>query len=304
MSSTVNTAPNNDAEMPLYGSSNFGTSSPANTTTNASTKPIKRVTTQRLVDMKKRGERFSCLTAYDATMAQIVDEAGVDVILVGDSLGNVVQGHETTIPVTLEDILYHTKAVVRGVQRAMVIADMPFMSYQVSSEEAFRNAGRLLKEAGAVAVKLEGGQRILEIVAHITEAGIPVMGHLGLTPQSIHQFGSYRTRGTTPKEAEQILRDAQDLEKAGCFAVLMEKIPSELAQQVTASLSIPTVGIGAGPHCDGQILVYTDMLGITNEFQPRFVRRYDVLRERMITAFAQYAEDVRSSNFPSNEESY
>lgn len=296
---TTKTAPQaheiSHTEVSLYGSS---------TNKISTAKRVRRVTTQTLIEMKKRGERFSCLTAYDATIAQIVDESGVDVILVGDSLGNVVQGHETTIPVTLEDIIYHTKAVVRGVQRAMVIADMPFMSYQVSSEEAFRNAGRLLKEAGAVAVKLEGGQRVVEIVAHITEAGIPVMGHLGLTPQSIHQFGSYRTRGTTAKEAEQLLRDAQDLERAGCFGVLMEKIPAELAREVTQTLTIPTVGIGAGPYCDGQILVYTDMLGITNEFQPRFVRRYDILRERIIGAFSQYADDVRTGGFPSNEESY
>ncbi|TAE30565.1 MAG: 3-methyl-2-oxobutanoate hydroxymethyltransferase [Candidatus Kapaibacterium sp.] len=293
--SPAETEQTSHTEVSLYGSS---------TNTISTAKRARRVTTQTLIEMKKRGERFSCLTAYDATMAQIVDEAGVDVILVGDSLGNVVQGHETTIPVTLEEIIYHCKAVVRGVQRAMVIADMPFMSYQVSSEEAFRNAGRLLKEAGAVAVKLEGGQRVVEIVAHITEAGIPVMGHLGLTPQSIHQFGSYRTRGTTQKEADQLLQDALALQEAGCFGVLMEKIPADLARHVTESLSIPTVGIGAGPHCDGQILVYTDMLGITNEFQPRFVRRYDVLRERMIGAFAQYADDVRTGGFPSVDESY
>jgi 3-methyl-2-oxobutanoate hydroxymethyltransferase len=269
-----------------------------------STKSSKRVTTQTLVNMKKRGDRFACLTAYDATTAQILDEVGIDLLLVGDSLGNVIQGHETTIPVTLDEIIYHTKAVVRGVERAMVVADMPFMSYQVSAEEAFRNAGRLLKEAGASAVKLEGGRRVLEIVTHITEAGIPVMGHLGLTPQSIHQFGSYRTRGTEKKEAEQILKDAKDLEQAGCFSILLEKIPSELAQQITAALSIPTIGIGAGVHCDGQILVYTDMLGITNQFQPRFVRRYDVLRERMQDAIGQYIKDVRTSTFPSEEESY
>ncbi len=264
----------------------------------------KHVTRQTLLERKKRGERFSCLTAYDATMAQIFDEAGIDLLLVGDSVANVVQGHETTIPVTLDEIIYHTKAVLRGVSRAMVVADMPFMSYQISPEEAFRNAGRLMKEAGASAVKLEGGRRVLEIVAHISEAGIPVMGHLGLTPQSIHQFGSYRTRGTDKKEAEQILRDAKDLERAGCFAIVLEKIPSELAQQITESLTIPTIGIGAGVHCDGQILVYTDMLGITNDFQPRFVRRYDVMRERMLEAVGQYINDVRTATFPSDEESY
>jgi 3-methyl-2-oxobutanoate hydroxymethyltransferase len=264
----------------------------------------KHVTRQTLLERKKRGERFSCLTAYDATMAQIFDEAGIDLLLVGDSVGNVVQGHETTIPVTLDEIIYHTKAVMRGVSRAMVVADMPFMSYQISPEEAFRNAGRLMKEAGASAVKLEGGRRVLEIVAHISDSGIPVMGHLGLTPQSIHQFGSYRTRGTDKKEAEQILRDARDLERAGCFAIVLEKIPAELARQITAALTIPTIGIGAGVHCDGQILVYTDMLGITNDFQPRFVRRYDVMRERMLEAVGQYINDVRGATFPSEEESY
>lgn len=267
-------------------------------------KRAKRVTRQTLLERKRRGERFSCLTAYDATMAQILDEAGIDLILVGDSVGNVVQGLETTIPVTLDEIIYHTKAVLRGVSRAMVVGDMPFMSYQISPEEAFRNAGRLMKEAGASAVKLEGGRRVLDIVAHISEAGIPVMGHLGLTPQSIHQFGSYRTRGTDKKEAEQILRDAKDLEKAGCFAIVLEKIPADLARIITESLTIPTIGIGAGIHCDGQILVYTDMLGITNEFQPRFVRRYDVLRERMLDAVGRYIADVRSGSFPSDEESY
>lgn len=262
------------------------------------------VTTLRLIEMKKNKQKIACLTAYDALIAQILDEAGIDVILVGDSVGNVVQGHETTIPVTLEDIIYHTRAVKRGAKRALVVADMPFMSYQVSAEEAFRNAGRLMKEAGASAVKLEGGARVADAVARMTEAGIPVMGHLGLTPQSINQFGSYRPRGKSNEEAEQILLDAKALEEAGCFAVVLEKVPTQLAKQVTESIEIPTIGIGAGMECDGQILVYTDMLGLTIDFNPRFVRRYDNLHERVHNAIASYVSDVRDSAFPSAEESY
>ncbi|MBS1538648.1 MAG: 3-methyl-2-oxobutanoate hydroxymethyltransferase [Bacteroidetes bacterium] len=266
--------------------------------------PLRRVTTRRLVDMKKKGKKIVCLTAYDALIARVLDEAKVDVILVGDSLGNVVQGHETTIPVTLEDIIYHTRAVNRGVKRAMVIADMPFMSYQVSPEEAFRNAGRLLKEAGASAVKIEGGRRVAEAVRRMTEAGIPVMAHLGLTPQSINQFGSYRVRGTDEAEAETLLRDAKLLEEAGAFAIVLEKIPTELAAQVTAAIDIPTIGIGAGPMCDGQILVYTDMLGLTVDFNPRFVRQYDNLYQRIHSAVTQYGDDIRNADFPNESESY
>lgn len=266
--------------------------------------PLRRVTTRRLVDMKKKGKKIVCLTAYDALIARVLDEAKVDVILVGDSLGNVVQGHETTIPVTLEDIIYHTRAVNRGVKRAMVIADMPFMSYQVSPEEAFRNAGRLLKEAGASAVKIEGGKRVAEAVRRMTEAGIPVMAHLGLTPQSINQFGSYRVRGTDEAEAETLLRDAKLLEEAGAFAIVLEKIPTELAAQVTAAIDIPTIGIGAGPMCDGQILVYTDMLGLTVDFNPRFVRQYDNLYQRIHSAVTQYGDDIRNADFPNESESY
>ncbi len=266
--------------------------------------PIRRVTTRRLQDMKKQGKRISCLTAYDALIARILDEAGIDLILVGDSLGNIVQGHETTIPVTLDDIIYHTKAVVRGVQRALVVADMPFMSYQVSPEEAFRNAGRLMKEAGASAVKIEGGHRVCEAVRRMTEAGIPVMAHLGLTPQSINQFGSYRARGQNAEEADEMLRDAKELEEAGAFAVVLEKIPMQLAQKITESLSIPTIGIGAGPHCDGQILVYSDMIGLTIDFSPRFVRRYDALHERVNDSVSRYIQDIRSGNFPDESESY
>lgn len=270
----------------------------------SSEKGYKRITTEALINMKRQGKRFSCLTAYDALIARILDEAGIDLLLVGDSVGNVVQGHETTIPVTLDEIIYHTKAVLRGVQRAMVVADMPFMSYQVSAHEAFRNAGRLMKEAGAGAVKLEGGERVVESVWNMTRAGIPVMGHLGLTPQSIHQFGSYKARGKTEEEAEQIVKDAVALEQAGAFAIVLEKIPSALAAKVTEALSIPTIGIGAGPHCDGQILVYTDMLGLTKDFQPRFVRRYDNLYERVGQCAQQYIQDIATSSFPSQEESY
>jgi 3-methyl-2-oxobutanoate hydroxymethyltransferase len=266
--------------------------------------PMRRVTTRRLQDMKKQGKRISCLTAYDALIARILDDAGIDLILVGDSLGNIVQGHETTIPVTLDDIIYHTKAVVKGVQRALVVADMPFMSYQVSPEEAFRNAGRLMKEAGASAVKVEGGHRVCEAVRRMTEAGIPVMAHLGLTPQSINQFGSYRARGQNTEEAEEMLRDAKELEEAGAFAVVLEKIPMQLAQKITESLTIPTIGIGAGPHCDGQILVYSDMLGLTVDFSPRFVRRYDSLHERVDDSVSRYIQDIQSGNFPDESESY
>ncbi|HYF03444.1 MAG TPA: 3-methyl-2-oxobutanoate hydroxymethyltransferase [Patescibacteria group bacterium] len=266
--------------------------------------PSRRVTTRRLIDMKKSGRKIVCLTAYDALMARVLDEAGVDVLLVGDSLGNVVQGHETTIPVTLEDVIYHTKAVVRGAARALVVADMPFMTYQVSPEEAFRNAGRLMKEAGASAVKLEGGARVADAVRRMTEAGIPVMGHLGLTPQSINQFGTYKERGTDPKEAAQMIQDAKLLEKSGAFAIVIEKVPAELAKSITNSISIPTIGIGAGVFCDGQILVYTDMLGLTVDFNPRFVRKYDNLYDRIQEAVSAYGNDVRTQMFPSEDESY
>lgn len=265
---------------------------------------VRRVTTRTLVQKKRKGERFVCLTAYDALTASILDEAGIDVLLIGDSLGNVFQGHDTTLPVTLDEIIYHTKAVARGAKRALIVADMPFMSYQVSVEDAFRNAGRLMKEADAGAVKLEGGERVVDVVAKMTSAGIPVMGHLGLTPQSIHNFGSYKARGTDEKEAKQILRDAKLLQEAGAFSIVLEKIPADLSKQVSDSLSIPTIGIGAGIHCDGQILVYTDMLGMTKDFNPRFVRRYASLREIMLQAVEQYANDVRTKMFPGTDESY
>lgn len=266
--------------------------------------PLRRVTTNQLIEMKRKGRAIAALTAYDALIARIFDDAGIEVILVGDSLGNVVQGHESTIPVTLDEIIYHTRAVNRGVRRALVAADMPFMSYQVSLEEAFRNAGRLMKEAGAGAVKIEGGRRVADAVGRMTEAGIPVMGHLGLTPQSIHQFGTYRVRGKNDEEAARMLADAKLLEEAGAFAIVLEKIPAELAARVTASVSIPTIGIGAGVGCDGQILVYTDMLGLTIDFRPRFVRLYDSLHSHVTAAAQRYADDVRSRNFPNAEESY
>lgn len=264
----------------------------------------KRVTTRRLIDMKAAGKPIACLTAYDAITAGILDGAGVDVLLVGDSVGNVVQGHDTTIPVTLEHMIYHTQAVVRTVEHALVVTDMPFMSYQVTPQEAFRNAGRLMKEAGSGAVKLEGGQRVIEAVRMMTDAGIPVMAHLGLTPQSIHQFGSYKERGVSVEEADGIRRDAVALQEAGAFAIVLEKIPSILAADVTKLVDVPTIGIGAGPHCDGQILVWTDMMGMSTEFRPRFVRRYAEIHDVMTSAVKAYVTDVKGRTFPTQEESY
>lgn len=265
----------------------------------------KKITTLRLLEMKKSDQKIVCLTAYDALIARIFDETCVDVILVGDSLGNIVQGHETTLPVTLEDMIYHTKAVVNGAKRPLIVADMPFMTYQVSADLAFTNAGRIMKETGCEAVKLEGANPIvLNAIQRMTDAGIPVMGHLGLTPQSINKFGSYRARGKDQKEADRILEDAVRLEEAGAFAIVLEKIPYQLAEKVTNSISIPTIGIGAGPHCDGQILVYTDMLGLTVDFQPRFVRRYANLLDVVQASVKQYGEDIRNKTFPSIEESY
>lgn len=264
----------------------------------------KRVTTLRLLTMKKSGTPIACLTSYDAMTAAMFDAAGIDVLLVGDSVGNVVQGHDTTIPVTLEHMIYHTQAVVRSVEHAMVVTDMPFMTYQVSPQEAFRNAGRLMKEAGCGAVKLEGGQRVVEAVSLMTTNGIPVMGHLGLTPQSIHQFGSYRERGSTQDEAEQIMADARALRDAGVFAIVLEKVPAHLAQEITAMVDVPTIGIGAGNGCDGQILVWTDMMGMSTEFRPRFVRRYAELHDVISEGVRSYVSDVRSRSFPSSEESY
>lgn len=264
----------------------------------------RRVTTRTLQEMKRTGTRITSLTAYDALIARIFDGAGIDMILVGDSLGNVVQGRETTLPVTLDEIIYHTIAVTRGVERAMVVADMPFMSYQVNTDEAFRNAGRIMKETEARAVKLEGGIEHAEAVRRMTASGIPVVGHLGLQPQSINLYGGYRPRGTSEDEAESIRNNAVALEQAGACAIVLEKIPASLAAEVTASLSIPTIGIGAGAGCDGQILVYADMLGLTVDFNPRFVRRYAQLADQITGSVQSYINDVRDGAFPSEEESY
>jgi len=264
----------------------------------------KRVTTKRLREMKEAGINISCLTAYDYTIAKILDNAGIDMILVGDSLGNVVQGHDTTISVTLEQTVYHTKAVVNGADRALVVADMPFMTYQVSTKEALRNAGILMKETGCSAVKLEGAKLVADTISLLVQAGIPVMGHLGLTPQSINQFGSYKTRGKNKEEAKQIKEDALRLQDAGVFALVLEKIPEELGKEITDSLEIPTIGIGAGNGCDGQILVYTDMLGLTIDFNPRFVRKYANLNETINDSVSKYIDDIRNGDFPNAEESY
>ncbi len=267
-------------------------------------KKIRRVTTRSIHEMYTAGEKISCLTAYDYTMARLLDQAGVDILLVGDSLSNVIQGHETTLPVTLEEMIYHTKAVVRGVHRAMVITDLPFMSYQNTVEEAFRNAGKVMKTTGAGGVKLEGGEKCAEVIHKISIEGIPVMGHIGLLPQSIHQYGGYQPRGTTDEEAERILKDAKAIQDAGAFSVVLEKIPAKLAKRITAELRIPTIGIGAGVHCSGQILVVFDMLGLTEDFNPRFVRRYANLAEEMRRAFTNYVSDVKAGSFPNEQESY
>ena len=266
------------------------------------------VTTRRLLDMKQGGEKISVLTAYDYTMARILDRAGVDVILVGDSASNVFSGHSTTLPITIDEMIYHAKAVVRGVKdetnRAMVVIDMPFMSYQLSGEEALRNAGKIMKEHECDAVKLEGGSIIAETVKRITDVGIPVMGHLGLMPQSIYKYGSYKVRAQEGMEAAQLLEDARVLEEAGAFAIVLEKIPSALAAEVTSSLTIPTIGIGAGAECDGQVLVINDILGLNREFHPRFVRRYTDLNTVLENVVRQYVHDVREKEFPTADESY
>lgn len=265
---------------------------------------LRKVTTRSLQQMKSAGEVITALTAYDFLMAQLIDRAGIDVILVGDSAGMVVQGFETTIPVTMEQMLYHSAVVARGVERALVVADMPFMSYQVNPDEALRNAGRMIKESSVEAVKLEGGESLCPTIRRIVDVGIPVMGHLGLTPQSIHRFGTYQVRATDPEEAELVRRDARALEDAGVFAIVIEKVPAELATEIAASVRVPVIGIGAGGGCDGQILVTHDMLGIYTRFHPRFVRRYAELGREMLVAFERYAKDVRAGEFPSTDESY
>ncbi len=264
----------------------------------------KRVTTRSLLEMKLRGEKIACLTAYESLMARLLDMAGLDIILVGDSVSNVFQGNETTLPVTLDEMIYHTRAVTRGVRRAMVVTDMPFMSFQVTVEEAFRNAGRIMKETHAGGVKIEGGERVAGVIEKISGEGVPVMGHIGLMPQSIHKYGGYKPRGTSEEEANSLVTDARALEQAGAFAIVLEKIPAGLARRITASVAIPTIGIGAGIHCDGQILVSYDMLGLIEDFNPRFVRRYAHLAEIMSRAFAAYAADVKSNSFPTESESY
>ncbi|MFU8858808.1 MAG: 3-methyl-2-oxobutanoate hydroxymethyltransferase [Cyclonatronaceae bacterium] len=263
-----------------------------------------RVTTQTVVDMKHRGEKISMLTAYDYTMARIVDGAGIDIILVGDSASNVMAGHETTLPITLSQMMYHTSCVVRGAERALIVADLPFMSYQNTTKEALISAGKMMKEAGAHAVKLEGGAFIVDTVNKIVGAGIPVMGHLGLTPQSIYKFGTYKVRATEEDEANRLIEDALSLEKAGVFALVLEKIPAGLARKVTEMLSVPTIGIGAGSSCDGQVLVLHDMLGLNKDFNPRFIRRYADLNNVMTGAVQNYIRDVKSSAFPNENEQY
>jgi 3-methyl-2-oxobutanoate hydroxymethyltransferase len=262
------------------------------------------VTTKTVTLMKQRGEKIAMLTAYDFLVAKLLDQVGIDIILVGDSLGNVVQGHETTLPVTVDDMIYHAKAVKKAVNNALIVVDMPFMSYQNSVDEAVRNCGRVMKEVGVGAVKLEGGSYVSDIVKHLVKIGIPVMGHLGLTPQAINKFGTYEVRAQDKEEARQILLDAKTLADAGVFAIVLEKIPASLARKVTASVKVPTIGIGAGPHCDGQVLVVYDMLGLTEEFRPRFVRRYGELAEAMRSAFDSYISDVKLQRFPSSKESY
>lgn len=264
----------------------------------------RKITTRALREMKAAGKRISALTAYDYLSAELIDEAGVDVVLVGDSAAMVVQGLNTTVSVTMEQMLYHAEVVSRAVDRALVVGDLPFMSYQVRSDEALRNAGRMVKEAHVEAVKLEGGEKICETVARIVDVGIPVMGHLGLTPQSIHKFGTYQVRATEPEEAEEVRRGARALQDAGACAIVLEKIPADLASEISLDLEIPTIGIGAGGGCDGQILVTPDMLGLYTKFKPRFVRRYAELGSVMRGAFERYVADVKAGDFPSEDESY
>ena len=267
-------------------------------------KQYKRITVKTLVDMKAKGEKISMLTAYDYTMAKIVDGAGVDVILVGDSASNVMAGHETTLPITLDQMIYHASSVIRAIERSLVVVDLPFGTYQSDPKEALRSAIRIMKESGGHAVKLEGGKEIKESIKRILNAGIPVMGHLGLTPQSIYKFGTYTVRAKEEQEAEQLKEDAKMLERIGCFALVLEKIPAKLAKQVAQSVSIPVIGIGAGDGVDGQVLVLHDMLGMTHEFNPRFLRRYLNLYEEMTKAIGQYVTDVKSQDFPNDSEKY
>lgn len=267
-------------------------------------KEYKRVTVKSLIEMKANQEKISMLTAYDYTMAKIVDSSGVDVILVGDSASNVMAGHETTLPITLDQMIYHASSVIRAVERALVVVDLPFGSYQSDPKEALRSAIRIMKESGGHAVKLEGGKEIKDSIKRILNAGIPVMGHLGLTPQSIYKFGTYTVRAKEEEEANDLIQNAKMLERVGCFAVVLEKIPAKLAQKVAEQLTIPVIGIGAGSGVDGQVLVLHDMIGMTHEFNPRFLRRYLNLYDEMSSAITQYVDDVKSLEFPNEKEQY
>src|SRR5258705_10070914 len=267
-------------------------------------KEIKKVTTNTLQMMKAAGEKISMLTAYDFSFAKIIDAAGVDIILLGDSASNVMAGHETTLPITLDQMIYHGSSVIRGIDRCLVVVDLPFGSYQSNSDIALASAIRIMKETGGHSIKLEGGEEVLDSVKKIVQAGIPVMGHLGLTPQSIYKFGTYTVRAKQEDEANKLRKDAILLEKAGCFAIVLEKIPATLAKEVSKSVSIPTIGIGAGGHCDGQVLVMHDMLGITTEFKPRFLRQYLNIQEQATKAVQQYIKDVKAKNFPNENEQY
>jgi 3-methyl-2-oxobutanoate hydroxymethyltransferase len=265
---------------------------------------VKKITVPQIVKMKELGQKISMLTAYDALMAEILDDSGIDIVLVGDSGGMVVSGYDSTLPVTMDEMIWYAKAVRRGVKRALLVADMPFMSYQKSVESAIGNAGRFLQEAGAEAVKIEGGKAVCPLIEQLTSYGIPVMGHIGLTPQSVHQFGGYGVRGKDKEIAKRLLEDAKALEDSGVFCLVLEKIPAQLAQEITNKINIPTIGIGAGVNCDGQVLVTHDMLGMFDKFQPKFVRRYAQMRSAMGDAFKKYVEDVKNKNFPDDNESY
>lgn len=267
-------------------------------------KEVKKVTTNTLLKMKSAGEKIAMLTAYDYSFARIFDEAGVDVLLVGDSASNVMAGHDTTVPITLEHMIYHAQCVVRGVNRSLVVVDLPFGSYQSNSDIALASAIRIMKETGGHSIKLEGGEEVADSIRRIVHAGIPVMGHLGLTPQSIYKFGTYSVRAKEEAEAEKLKKDALLLQESGCFAIVLEKIPATLAKEVTESLTIPTIGIGAGNQCDGQVLVMHDMLGINNEFNPRFLRKYLNLHDQILGAVGNYVKDVRSGDFPNEQEQY
>ncbi len=269
-----------------------------------SSEKYKRITTNTLSEMKASGEKIAMLTAYDYTLGGIIDKAGIDVILVGDSASNVMAGHETTLPITLDQIIYHASSVVRAVKRALVVVDLPFGTYQSDSKEALRSAIKIMKESGAHAVKLEGGSQVTESVERILQAGIPVMGHLGLTPQSIYKFGTYNVRAKEQKEADQLMKDAKIFEKIGCFGVVLEKIPATLANKISKSIKIPVIGIGAGKNVDGQVLVLHDFLGMTQKFNPRFLRRYLNLNEKIQNAVKEYTNDVKNSSFPNNKEQY